>query len=131
MTARRLAPVLAAALLAAGCGGGDGPSAGTLEVTLTGSGPARSVKFQLVGPTTGIAEPGTGPVLAADTAGADTLVVAVIAPAGATLNGTAVAHLSVPDVGAAASYTATVLEVAAPNYALQPVSGYALTVARP
>ncbi len=131
MSARRLVAALAAAAAFAGCGGDGGPSAGTLEVTLTGAAPARAVKFRLVGPTTGIAEPGTGPVLAADTAGADTLVVAVIAPVGATLNGAVVARVSVPDVAAAASYTATVLEVAAPSYALQTASQYSLSVARP
>jgi hypothetical protein len=131
MSARRVLAALTAALVAAACGGDSGPSAGTLEVTLSGAAPARAVKFRLVGPTTGIAEPGTGPVLAADDAGKDTLVVAVIAPVGATLNGAAVARISVPDVGAAASYSATVLEVAAPSYALQSASQYSLSVARP
>jgi len=122
---------LAAALAAAGCGGGDGPAAGTLQVVLNGAAPARSVKFRLVGKTTGIGEAGTGSALAADTAGTDTLVVAVIAPAGATLNGAAVAHIGVPDVGATAAYSATVLEVAAPSYALQAASGYTLSVSKP
>ena len=131
MSARRLVTALAAGLLAAACGGDGGPAAGTLEITLTGAAPARAVKFVLVGATTGIAEPGTGPVLAADTAGTDTLLVAVIAPVGATLNSAVVARISVPDVGAAASYTARVLEVAAPSYALQTASQYSLSVAKP
>jgi len=131
VSAPRSLAALAAALLVASCGGDSGPAAGTLVVQLTGAAPARSVKFRLVGHTTGIAEPGTGAALAADTAATDTLVVAVIAPIGATLNGAAVARISVPDVGATTAYTATVLEVAAPSYALQPASGYSMIVTKP
>jgi hypothetical protein len=131
MSVRRGLVALAAALLAASCGGDSGPSAGTLVVQLVGAPPARAVKFRLTGPTTGIAEPGTGAALAADTAASDTLVVAVIAPVGVTLNGAAVARITVPDVGATTAYTATVLEVASPTYALQPASGYSMTVTKP
>jgi hypothetical protein len=129
MNARRLALALAAALAVAACGD-DGPQPGTLVVQLTGAAPARAVKFRLVGPSMAVLEPGTGAVVSAQPLGGDTMMVASFVPVGATLNGTAVAAISVPDVGAVALYSATVLEVAAPSYALQKASQYTLTIVR-
>lgn len=127
MSARRLVLALATALAASACGG-DGPQAGTLLIQLSGAAPARAVKFRLVGPQMAILEPGTGAVIAAEPLGTDTMAVAAFAPVGATLNGAAVAAISVPDVGALSAYSATVLEVASPTYALQPAAQYTLTI---
>lgn len=129
MNARGLVLALAAALATAGCGD-DGPQPGTFVVQLSGTAPARSVKFRLVGPSMAVLEPGTGAVISAQPLGGDTMMVAAFAPVGVTLNGAAVAAISVPDVGAPSLYSASVVQVAGPTYALVPASQYTLTIVR-
>jgi len=128
MNARRLGLALAAALVAASCGGDEPARPGTLLVRLSGTDQTRAVKFRLVGPDMAVLEPGTGAVIAAQTAGTDTMLVASFAPVGSTLNGAAVAAISVPDVRAAQRYTATVLEVASPTYAVLIAARFTLSV---
>ncbi len=128
MRMRRWVLVAVAALAAAGCGGDEPARPGTLLVRLGGTTPARAVRFRLTGPGMAVQEPGTGAVIAAVPAGTDTLIVAAFAPVGATLNGGAVAAVSVPDTRAVSSYTVTVIEAAGPGYALLPASSVGLTV---
>lgn len=127
MRARTRFAVLAAAFLAAGCGG-DSPRPGTLLVQLNSATPARAVRFRLSGPGMAVLEPSSGAVVVSQAAGGDTLLVAAFAPVGATLNGAAVAAVSVPDTRAAANYRATTLEAAGPSYALIPPAQVTLTV---
>ena len=124
------AALAALALALAACS--DGPQPGALVVQLAGVPGARAVKFRLVGPQTGVTAPAGSPVLVASAQlSGDTVMIAAFAPVGDTLNGAVLARLSVSDVRASARYTATVLEVAGPTYALQNPAQYTLTVVRP
>jgi len=130
MTARtkRLAAAAAALLAGAACSDGTDPKAGTVNVSLTGRAPARSAQFRVVGPQTGIAPGGANVRVFVTALGGDTTMVAVVAGVGHTLSESNVATLAVPDVSAAASYAITLLQVAAPNYALQNVATYSVAI---
>jgi len=130
---KRLARILgSAAVLALGCSEPSGPVAGDLVVSLTGSGPARAVRFRLVGSRTAVGAPGgtTYRVYAAQPL-ADTMHVIVVAPPGTTLATGPVARVAVPDVRQVGAYVAIVDEVAGATYALQNPAQFTLTVVKP
>ena len=120
---RRVVTTLALAAAAA-CGGTE-PTGGTLHLVLGGPTSVRAVQFRLVGKV-------TTPVSAAgvrffvDTLGVDTLMVMAVAEQGQALPAVSVGQLEVPDVRA--SYQASLLQVAAPDYSLLNPAFYSLTV---
>jgi len=124
----RIAAATFALLAAVACGDGTGPKAGTVNIALTGAVPARSAQFRVVGPQTAVSAGGANVRIAFAALGGDTIMVAVVANVGHTLSESNIATLSVPDVGAASSYAITLLQVAAPNYALQNVARYSVTI---
>ncbi len=130
---KRLARVLGvAAVLALGCSEPSGPVAGDLVVSLAGSGPARAVRFRLVGTRTAVGAPGgTSYRVYAANLLADTMHVIVVAPPGTTLATGPIARVAVPDVRRVGAYVAIVDEVAGPTYALQNPTLFTLTVVRP
>jgi hypothetical protein len=125
---RRL--VLALALVGAvACGdSATGPSAGTLEIRLAtpAAGTDGAVLFTVIGPAAPLsASAPVGMRVFFDALGATTtFVVTGPLPAGA------IARIEVPDVRRAGEYAAAILQVAGSDYALRPLSGYSLTVAR-
>jgi len=124
----RFAAIVAALLAGAACGDGTGPKAGNVNISLTGTMPARSAQFRVVGPQTDVSAGGANVRVVFSPLGGDTIMVAVVANVGHTLSESNIATLSVPDVGAATSYAITLLQVAAPNYALQNLATYSLTI---
>lgn len=130
---RPLLAAAAAVIVGAACGGeATGPVAGDLDVTLSGVSAPRAVVLRVVGPQTGVAKPaGTSYQVAAAATGGDTLIVAVVAPRGGTLGSGTVLRVMVPDTRAASQYVVTLLQIAAPNYALQNPAQFGLAVVRP
>jgi hypothetical protein len=127
---RRLAAVLAVTL-AAGCGDSTGPTGGELVVTLTSTSTVRAVQFRLVGPAEGItAPPGSGFVVYAAATAGDTMAVAIVAATGATLPSGPIARVQVPDVGQVTRYSAAVVQLAGPSYAILSPAGTSLKVGR-
>ena len=133
MSGARWIFTLAAALsLAAACSDdptGGAPRAGTLVVRLTTPhADDGAMLFEVSGPPIDTsAAAGASLQLFTRRADGSTLVGVVV---GDLTNG-AVIRLQVPDVGAAAAYTARLLEVADRQNALRPsLTGYALTVTR-
>ena len=127
---RAVVGAVALSLFLAGCDGG-GPQPGTLTVTFAGAQTARSAKFRVVGPVTGVNLPnGSALTLVSEPLAGDTTIFAVFAAVGDSLNGVVVATVAVPDVHAAGAYHAQVLQVASPIYSLLTASQYTLTVAR-
>jgi hypothetical protein len=124
----RLAAATAAMLTGAACGDGTGPKAGNLNLSLTGPVLARSAQFRVVGPQTGVTAGGANLRVFVTKLSGDTTMVAVIATVGHTLSESNIATFAVPDVGAAASYAITLLQVAAANYTLQNAALYAVTI---
>lgn len=125
---------MAAALGAGGCGDGTGPAAGDLVVRLTTQNTgARAILFRLAGAQSGVSAPsGTNYRVFTASLGGDTALVAVVAPSGSTLAPGALARVSVSDVGAFASYTATPTQVAGTSYAIIPNTAFfILTVVQP
>jgi hypothetical protein len=120
MTVRRWFLAAGTALTLVACGGDEPARPGTLLVRLTSTGQARAVRFRLAGPGMVVAEPGTGAIVVSRVVSADTVLVAAFAPAGATLDGTAVAAIQVPDTKADSRYTVTLLEAASASYAIMP-----------
>lgn len=123
--------VLLAALLAAGCAndatGGD-RQAGTLTLRLdTPNADDGAMTFQVSGGVIDSARAVNQSLRVFTRAEGGTVVGVVVG----TLSGGAVITLHVPDVGAAAGYSATVLEVADRQDALRAsLAGYALTVSQ-
>lgn len=128
MRVTRCAALAAALLAGAACGDGTGPKAGNLNIALTGPVPARSAQFRVIGPLTGATAGGANVRVYATSLGGDTTMVAVIATVGHSLSESNVVTLAVPDVGAAASYKAILLQVAAANYTLQNPTVFTVTV---
>ncbi len=132
---RRVAWGLLLAGAAIACGDGGGPQPGQLTVTLATQNQARAIVFRVTGPNvqavTGLPTGSFVYQVVSVQAGPDTVRVAVFAPQGATLQPGVIAAFDVPDVGAAASYTATVEQVAGPGYALQTPFQFVLAIARP
>ena len=124
---RRLAAATVAVLAGAACGDGTGPRAGNLNLALTGPVAARSAQFRVVGPQSGVTAGGANLRVFVTPLGGDTTMVAVIANAGHTLSESNIATVAVPDVGAASSYSITLLQVAAPDYSLQNASAFTVT----
>lgn len=138
MTARRIAPLLAglAAAALAACGdAGMGvapadPQPGVLTVSLTTPFPDdRAVLITVTGPgeATAVADAGSGYSVHAR-AGGTTFRAAVF---GRISSGPLV-RFTVPDVGRASAYRATVQEVVDPASAVRPsTGGYVLSIGRP
>ena len=120
--------VVAAALAAAAACGGTEPTDGALQLILTGPAPARAIQLRLVGKvTTPMSAAGVRFFL--DTVGVDTLLIMAVAQQGQTLPASSVGELQVPDVRA--TYQASLLQVAAPDYSLQSPALYSLTIQTP
>jgi len=124
----RFIGAVAAMLAGAACGDGTGPKAGSLSLTLTGPVAARSAQFKVIGPQTGVTAGGANVRVFVTALGGDTTIVAAIATVGHSLSETNVASLAVPDVGAAATYSVILLQVAAANYTLQNAAAYSVAV---
>jgi hypothetical protein len=120
------------ALLAAGCSDSSGPRAGDLVVSLAGAPQARAVSFRLVGARSLVGAPsGTSYLVYSSRLQSDTMDVIVVATQGATLATGPIARVAVPDVARVRAYSAVVVEVAGPTYALQDPSQFTLSVVRP
>jgi len=133
MNPRTFVLALLCGVLAAGCGGSEGPVAGELEVRLaTPNTDDRAVLFLLQGAQTAVTAPsGSNYRILKAPLGTDTLRVLVIAPQGGHLVAGALVRVAVPDTRQAASYVARPLDVATTAYAQRPVTGYQLTVVQP
>ena len=131
-SSRWIFAIIALPLLGAACSNdvaGGGPQAGSLTLRLTTPhADDGALTFQVSGPAIdGAAAANASLRLFTRREGSATVVGAVV---GTLANG-AVITLHVPDVGAAARYSATVLEVADRQDALRTaLTGYALTVTR-
>ena len=121
--------VLVLVLGALSCGDdGTGPRAGTLEIRLgtPNAGADGAVLFAVTGPTTPLGvSPPSGLRAFADSLGTTTIVAVT-----GTLPAGPIALVQVEDVGRAGEYAAVIRQVAASDYALRPLAGYSLTVAR-
>ena len=126
--AMRSVAALAAMLAGAACGDGTGPKAGNLTLALTGPVAARSAQFRVVGPQSGVTAGGGNVRVFVTPLGGDTTMVAAIATLGHSLSESNVATIAVPDVGAASSYTVTLLQVASATYALQTPAAYSVAI---
>jgi len=131
-SSRWVLAILAMPLLGVACSNdvtGGGPQAGSLTLRLTTPhADDGAMTFQVSGPAIDNATAANASLrLFTRREGGSTVVGAVV---GALANG-ALITLRVPDVGAAARYSATVLEVADRQDALRTsLTGYALTVTR-
>jgi hypothetical protein len=122
----------AAAGIAAACGKDAAPLPGELAVRHTAQQPARAMVLTITGPE--VATPGDAASayqIAAVQLSPTSWRVLVVAPQGTTLQDGQVVRFSVPDVNAAGSYSATVVQVAGAGYALQNPSQYSLSIVRP
>lgn len=129
-TARWMLAMVAVLLVGVSCSDyatGGGKQAGTLTLHLTTPHVDDGVmSFRVRGPAIDSALAGNGSLRLFTRREDDSTVVAVVV---GTLVSGAVVTLQVPDVGAAAGYSATVLEVADRQDALRAsLAGYALTV---
>ena len=119
----------AAIALAAACANNTGPVAGSLTVTLTtpNSGNDGAILLSVSGPAslTGASAASGLRLFAPATLGSVNRFVLT-----GTLNAGAILTLQVPDVNQVGSYTATVQQVAAPNYQLRSLTGYSLKVSQ-
>ena len=122
--------LLAFALTAALSCGDDptGPKPGTLEVRLStpNAGLDGAILFTVSGPA--------APTTVAPAAGLrvfyDSLAATTTFAVTGTLRTGALVRIEVEDVGRVGAYHATIQQVAASDYALRPLAGYSLTVAR-
>jgi len=129
MIRRHLALLVIAIAGAASCGDdATGPRAGTLEVRLTtpNAGVDGAILFVVTGPDAPVAVIApAGLRVFTDRLGTTTeMAVTGALPAGA------IARIQVEDVGRVGEYAAAIQQVAAADYTLRPLGGYALTVAR-
>ncbi len=124
-----VAAIALAAFTAAACGGDDGPTGpsgpGQLTVNLSSTG-STGAAFLVTLTGSGISNPAAASAgdLFYSFASDNTVKVAVI---GSHSSGP-LFRFSVPDVGQVSSYSVTLNEVAGSDNALQPTSGYSLSV---
>ena len=112
---KRLLILAAAAAVAAGCRGEQGPVAGELSVRLAtpGSG-IRAALFVVIGPAGAVTAPsGSGYRVFAQTSGDDTTRIVAVAPAGSVLVAGELARIAVNDTRQYRKYSARVLALAA------------------
>jgi hypothetical protein len=134
---RRLAIWVAAMGLTAivGCKGTEtGPVAGELSVRLTTPrNTDRAVAFVLIGKQHGATAAAGSPyrLFTATSAAGDTTRIVVMAPKGSGIGAGEVARISVDDVRRAASYIASLTDVAAADYSVGATTGLSLTVVKP
>ena len=126
--ARRMVPVLAAAVVGASCGDGTGPTSGTAIVAMIGATPARSAQFRLVGAQSGLAASSADFRIFTSPIGQDTVMIAVVANTGHLLSEGNLVTVTVPDLGKVPQYSLTLLQVASPTYSLQNIGAYTLTI---
>jgi hypothetical protein len=131
---RALALVVLAAASVAGCKGSEGPVAGELSVRLTTPrNTDRAVMFVVVGKQSGVTAPsGSGyHIFSATSAAGDTTHVIVVAPLGQGVAAGEIARIAVNDTRQAASYAATLSDVASATLAVGALTGVSLAVVKP
>ncbi len=132
---RRAIGVLAAALLAAGCKGNEGPVAGELSLRLTSPrNTDRAVQLMVTGgPQHGVTAPsGSGYVVFADTSAVgDTSRIVVVSAAGTGLIPGEIARIAVPDTRQAGKYAPKLVNVAAAALTVGDTAGVSLSIVRP
>lgn len=127
----RIRALLVSALVAGACHGDGpiGPHSGAMSLTLTGPGAGnRAIMFDLAGPVQALSVPLMSGLTLIDTLGTDSARIAVIAPRGTSVGSGEIARVNVANVCAVAKYRVRLVEIAGSDYALQPLSGYALSV---
>ena len=130
---RHVSTIVALVIVAGGLSCGRdivAPVAGTLRVQLTtpNSGADSAMVLTISGPQSGItgATPGPGLLMFNQPVGGTVTKFALV---GQLNNGATLVTIGVPDVGRVSQYTASVYQVAAPDYSLRPsLAGYALSV---
>ena len=131
---RRALAFAAAAVLAAGCRGEQGPVSGELSVRLTTSHVGdRAIQFVVIGAAQAATAPtGSGYQVFSDApAGTDTTHVVVVAPPATGLIAGDIARIAVNDTRRVRSYAARVIAVAVPDYGPGNTTGVSLAVVRP
>jgi len=88
----------------------------------------RAIMFDLTGPAQAISAASQTLIAMVDTLAVDSLRIAIFAPRGVTIAAGEVARIRVENVCASARYHVGIVEVAGSDYALEPSSGYVLSV---
>ena len=120
---------LAVAALGPACGEPTGPRAGTLAVTLAtpNAGQDGAILFTVTGPAALTASAAPAGLRVFHESFGTTSTTFIVT---GTLDGGTILRIGVEDLRAVGQYAVVIQQVSAADYALRPLTGYSLTVAR-